>query len=39
MAFGEEALKLICAYGPQSEKPFIKKQRFYDELVLVPVLR
>ena len=30
--FGEEMVRVICAYGPQSERTMAEKQEFYDEL-------
>ena len=32
MTFGKEILRMICAYGPQSGRPFTEKQQFYDDL-------
>ena len=32
LMFGEEVVRVICAYGPQSGRAMAEKQRFYDEL-------
>ena len=32
LAFGEEVVRVICAYAPQSEKPDAEKERFYEEM-------
>ena len=30
--FGEEVVRMICAYAPQSGKPDSEKERFYEEM-------
>jgi len=32
MTFGEEVVRVVCAYGPQSGKTIEEKHRFYDKL-------
>jgi len=32
MAFGEEVVRVVGAYGPQSGRTIKEKHRFYDEL-------
>ena len=32
MAFEEEVVRILCAYGPQSGRTSAEKERFYDEL-------
>jgi len=32
MAFGEDMVRVVCAYGPQSGRTIKGKRRFYDEL-------
>ena len=31
LTIGKEVMRIICAYGPQSERPDAEKVRFYDE--------
>ena len=33
LAFGEQVIRVILAYGPQAGRPIEEKFRFYDELV------
>ena len=33
LMFGEEMIRVICDYAPQSGKPDIQKDKFYDEQV------
>ena len=33
LIFGEKMIQVICVYAPQSGKPDIQKENFYDELV------
>ena len=35
LIFGEEVVRLICAYAPQSGLPLEEKQKFYDEMARV----
>ena len=32
LVFGEEVVRVICAYAPQSRKPDSEKERFYEEM-------
>ena len=32
LVFGEEVVRVICAYAPQSGKPDAEKERFYEEM-------
>ena len=32
LAFGEQVIRVIPAYGPQAKRPLEEKHRFYDEL-------
>ena len=32
LVFGEEVVRVICAYAPQSEKPHSEKERFHEEI-------
>ena len=32
LVFGEEVVKIICAYAPLSGKPGAEKERFYEEM-------
>ena len=32
LVFGEDVVKIICAYTPQSGKPGAEKERFYEEM-------
>ena len=34
LIFGEEMLQVICVYKPQSGKPDIQKNEFYDEMFM-----
>ena len=33
LIFREEMIQVMCVYAPQSEKPDIQKDKFYDELI------
>ena len=33
IVFGEEVVKIICAYAPRSEKPDAEQERFFEEMV------
>ena len=32
LTLGREVIRIICAFGPQSERPVTEKVRFYDEM-------
>ena len=32
LVFAEEAVRVICVYAPQGEKPNAQKERFYEEM-------
>ena len=32
LLFGEEVVRVVCAYAPQSEKSDGEKERFYEEM-------
>ena len=33
LIFMEKIIQVICIYAPQNDKPYIQKDKFYDELV------